>query len=39
MKQIKTQATDLKISGIESKFYALKHGGIKNEIGDKDKSS
>ena len=39
MKQVKSQATDLRISGIDSKFYALKHGSIKNEIVDKDKSS
>ena len=39
MKQVKSQSTDLRISGIDSKFYALKHGAIKNAIVDKDRPS
>ena len=39
MKQVKSIATDLKISGIDCKIYALKHGTIKNAIADKDRPS
>ena len=31
--------TDLRISGIGSTFYALKHGTVKNAIVDKDRPS
>ena len=39
MKQVKSQATDLRIIAFDSKFYALKHGTIKNAIVDKDRPS
>ena len=39
MKQVKSEATDLRISGIDLKFYALKHGTIENAIVDKDRPS
>ena len=39
MKQVKSYATDLRIIAFDSKFYALKHGTIKNAIEDKDKLS
>ena len=39
MKHVKSKATDLRISGIDSKCYALKHGTIKNVIVDKDRPS
>ena len=39
MKQIKSQATDLRISRIDLFLFALKHGSIKNDIVGKDKAS
>ena len=32
MKQVKSWATDLRISGSDSKFYGQNHGAIKNVI-------
>ena len=37
MKQVKSQATDLRIIAFDSKFYALKHWNINNTIVDKDR--
>ena len=39
MKQVKSQATDLRVIAFDSKFYSLKHGTIKNTIVDKDSLS
>ena len=39
MKQTKSYATDLRISGIDLIFYAQKHGTIKDTIVDKDRPS
>ena len=39
MKQVKSEATDLIIIAFDSKFYARKHGTIKNAIVDKDRLS
>ena len=39
MKPVKSKATDTRIDGIDSMFYALKHGTIKNAIVDKDRPS
>ena len=39
MKQVKSEASDLRISGIDSKFSVLKHGTIRKAIVDKDRPS
>ena len=37
MKQVKSQATDLRIIAFDSNFHALKHGSIEKAIMDKDR--
>ena len=36
MKQVKSEVKDLRIIAFDAKFYALKHGTVKNAIVDKD---